>query len=100
SFEGRVFVGPASERISTAREGLDGMKNRPEIAFRCGPLALHEIKLSLNPTNAASEIIHTSASTQRGFSLPQVAELSNKIGLGYQMAFRNQGSEFMVPSVI
>ena len=37
SVEGRVFAGPATERISGAREGLSNMQTRPEIAFRCGP---------------------------------------------------------------
>jgi RHS repeat-associated protein len=98
----RVFVGPASEKINSARMGLDGMKNRPGIAFRCGPFALQQIKLSLTPTNAAAEteVIYNSASTQQGFSLPQVAELSRKIGLDYQMAFRDGDGEFIVPSVV
>ena len=38
SVEGRAFSGPATERITGAREGLWNMENRPEIAFRCGPL--------------------------------------------------------------
>src|SRR5215831_6477406 len=63
--------------------------------------------------------ILNSASTQQGFSLTQVAELSKKVGLNYQMAFRersngnagagsskskikNQKSkiDFVVPSVV
>lgn len=47
SVEGRAFSGPATERITGAREGLWNMENHPEIAFRCGPLALHRIKLFL-----------------------------------------------------
>lgn len=103
SVEGRVFVGPATEKISGARQGLSNMKERPEIAFRCGPLALHRIKLALdpkNPANAATLDIHASASTQKGFSLAQVAELSHKVGLNYQMAFRKKGAPFVVPSVV
>jgi RHS repeat-associated protein len=97
--EGRVFGGPATEKISGARAGLSNMKERPEVAFRCGPLALHRIKVSQNPTNAADVTICKTASTQQGFSLPQVAELSQKVGLNYQMAFREKGA-FVVPSVI
>jgi ABC-type bacteriocin/lantibiotic exporter with double-glycine peptidase domain len=40
-----------------------------------------------------------SASTQKGCSLPQVAEFSKKIGLNYEMAFREKG-EFVAPSVV
>ncbi|PYJ60145.1 MAG: peptidase C39, bacteriocin processing [Verrucomicrobia bacterium] len=100
SVEGRVFTGPATERISGARQGLSNMKDRPEIAFRCGPLALHRIKLSLNPKDGGDAAIYKSASTQKGFSLPQVAELSKQIGLNYQMAFREKGAAFVVPSVV
>lgn len=100
SVEGRVFLGPATEKIVGAREGLWTMKNRPEIAFRCGPLALHRIKLAIDPKNPGTEQIFKSASTQQGFSLPQVAALSKKIGLNYQMAFREKGSAFVAPSVV
>ena len=100
SLKGRVFVGPATEKITGAREGLWNMENRPEIAFRCGPLALLRIKLAVDPHHPATDIIGKSASTQKGFSLPQVAELSQKIGLNYQMAFREKGGAFVVPSVV
>src|SRR2546426_636964 len=62
SVEGRVFLGPATERISGARQGLANMQNRPEIAFRCGPLALHRLKLSLNPKDSGDAAIYKSAS--------------------------------------
>jgi RHS repeat-associated protein len=100
SLEGRVFAGPATERITGAREGLWNMQNRPEISFRCGPLALHQIKLSLTPDNPGSELVHASASTQEGFSLPQVAELSQQLGLNFQLAFREKDAAFVVPSVV
>ncbi len=100
SVEGRVFLGPATERISGARQGLANMKDRPEIAFRCGPLALHRIKLSLNPKDGGDAAIYKSASTEKGFSLPQVGELSKQIGLNYQMAFREKGAAFAVPSIV
>jgi RHS repeat-associated protein len=76
------------------------MKNRPEISFRCGPLALHRIKTATDPQPEAAMAIFDSASTQKGFSLTQVAELSKKIGLNYQMAFREKGGVFIVPSVL
>jgi RHS repeat-associated protein len=100
SVANRVFVGPATEKISGARAGLANMKERPEIAFRCGSLALHRIKIALEPGNPGNLIIHESASTQKGFSLPQVADLAKKVGLNYQMAFREKGAAFIVPSVV
>ena len=99
SVEGHVFIGPATERITGAREGLWNMLNRPEIAFRCGPFALQRIMLSLDPTNSKTELIHASASTPKGFSLLQTEKLSQELGLYFQMAFRAKDAVFVVPSV-
>lgn len=95
-----MFSGPATERIVGAREGLWSMRNRPEISFRCGPLALHRIKLSVDPQNPGTDLIRAAASTQRGFSLLQVAELSHQLGLCFRMAYHEKGAEFVVPSVV
>jgi len=100
SIEGRAFCGPATEKIAGAREGLVSMRLRPEISFRCGPLALHRIKLALHPHDPRTALIEAAASTQQGFSLRQVADLSEKVGLEFQMAFRDQGAEFVIPSVV
>jgi RHS repeat-associated protein len=114
SVEGRVFMGPATEKITGGREGLWNMQHRPEISFRCGPMALQRIVLSSrglqtsSATNALKEIF-SSVSTQNGFSLTQLAELSKKVGLNYQMAYRPMGAsarlagqtgDFVVPSVV
>ena len=93
SVEARGFVGAATERITGAREGLWNMQTKPEISFKRGPYALQQILLSdplllaSAPTNALMEI-RGFPSTQQGCSLPQVAGLSKKAGLNYQMAFR------------
>ncbi|MDB6133281.1 MAG: hypothetical protein JWM59_1524 [Verrucomicrobiales bacterium] len=100
SVEGRVFTGPATERLHEAREGLWTMKNDPGIAFRCGPLALHRIQLAADPGNARHDLVHRSVSTRDGFSLPQVAELSREMGLDCRMAFREPGAEVAVPAVV
>src|SRR5262249_51655815 len=100
----RVFVGSATEKIIGAREGLWMMQNKPEVSFKCGPYALQRILASDQrlaasaPTNALTEIA-SAASTSRGCSLPEVAELSKKVGLNYQMAFRKSG-ELHVPCVV
>jgi len=110
SVEQRVFLGGATERINMAREALSMMQHQPGISFRCGPLALQSIKRSLDPQAPIEPEILNSASTQQGFSLPQVAELSKKVGLNYRMAFRGSSKseirnpkseiEFVVPSVL
>ncbi len=100
SVDARVFVGPATELIAGAREGLWNMQHRPEIAFRCGPLALHRIKRLSGESAEAEMVIFHSASTRKGLSLSQVAELSRVVGLNYQMAFRARPVDFVVPSVV
>jgi RHS repeat-associated protein len=105
SVEQRVFIGGATERISLAREALWMMQNKPGVSFRCGPLALQRILLSdqsllASAATNAMMAIFNSASTQQGFSLPQVAELSKQIGLNYQMAYREKTGDFAVPSVV
>ncbi len=105
SVERRVFIGGAAERINQAREALSMMQHQPGISFRCGPLALQSILrsdqrlLTSSPANAMMEVFD-SASTQQGFSLSQVAELSRKLGLNYQMVFRENDGNFSIPSVV
>jgi len=96
----RGFCGPATEKIAAARAGLGEMRTRPEVSFRCGPLALHRIMLAVHPENPRSPLIAASESTQRGFSLYQLKELSQQLGLHYRMAFRESGADLVVPSVV
>ncbi|MCW5554807.1 MAG: hypothetical protein KIS67_21920 [Verrucomicrobiae bacterium] len=100
----KPFGDHGSERINQARDALWMMRHQPEVSFRCGPLALHSILrsdaklLSLCGTNALKGLLG-SASTTNGFSLSQVAELSTKIGLNYQMAFRGTAGTGSTPSL-
>lgn len=100
SVKDRAFSGPATEKIVGAREGLHNMRTRPEVSFRCGPLALHRVKLAVEPQNPRSDLVHAAQSTQQGCSLLQVAELSRKLGLEFQMAYRQPGAQFIVPCVV
>jgi RHS repeat-associated protein len=100
SVEGQVFLGAATERVNLAREALWNMKNRPEISFRCGPLALQSIRRFLNSNATLPGELLESASTQKGLSLKQVAELAQKVGLNYRIAFREKGAPIIFPSVV
>jgi len=100
SVEQRGFVGGAAERINIVRESLWRMRTRPDVSFRCGPLALQSVKRALDPQAPVDAAIRDSVSTPSGFSLPEVAELSKKVGLNYQMAFREARSSIVVPSVV
>jgi YD repeat-containing protein len=97
---GRTFSGPGYLKIIGAQEGLWMMKNKPEIAFFCGPQALACIKMAVEPSYPAMDVLRNAASTQRGCSLPYLAELSRKMGLNYQMAFREKDGAFVAPSVV
>jgi Peptidase C39 family len=100
SVETRAFCGPATEKFAAAREGLWNMHTRPEISFRCGPLALFSIKRAIQPDDPLISLINSAMSTPKGLSLCQVAELSRKVGLDFQMAFRNKDASFVIPAVV
>jgi RHS repeat-associated protein len=95
-----AMTGPDAERVRGAKDGLWSMENTPEIAFRCGPLALDRIRSYRNSTNALHPVIWSSKSTTNGMSLTEVAKLSTDLGMNYQLAFRSPGSKFVVPSVV
>ena len=99
SVEGRSLTGAATEDRADAAEGLAMMRQRPDLSFRCGPLALERIALSQG-NKAALPVLEQAASTMRGTSLVQLLELSKKAGLNYQMAYRTPGSEIIVPAVV
>jgi RHS repeat-associated protein len=100
SIEGRVLRGPGAEKVAGARQGLWTMQHQPEISFRCGPLALDRIIAYQNPGKGGQLLIQNSSSTTNGFSLSQVALLSQQVGLNYQMAYRTKGAPFVVPAVV
>jgi len=100
SIKGRSIMGAAEEKISGARQGLWTMQHRPEVAFRCGPLALDRINAYQDPSKAGSLLVRDSKSTTNGFSLDQVAELSRQLGMNYQMAYRTRGSALLLPAVV
>jgi RHS repeat-associated protein len=100
SIKGRVIRGSAEGKISGARQGLWTMQNRPEVAFRCGPLALDRINAYQNPPKAGSALVRDSKSTTNGISLSQVADLAQELGMNYQMAYRTRGAAVLMPAVV
>jgi RHS repeat-associated protein len=100
SIENRPVRGGAAARVADVRAALWMMKNRPQVCFRCGPLALRNILKATGKGNAGDAEIFKSASTQKGCSLAQVAGLSRTVGLDYQMAFRTDRAPFLVPAVV
>jgi RHS repeat-associated protein len=100
--EGRSFQGSASEKIAGARQGLWLMQNRPEDAFRCGPMALDRIRARENPALAFDPKVIASRSTLKGMSLTDVNALAKELGMDYTMVKRDPGASMVaiVPAVI
>ncbi len=76
------------------------MENRPENAFRCGPMALDRILLATNQRHGVRKEIFEAHSTSQGMSLGQVEELAKTLGMKYQMAKRTPGAQVIIPSVV
>ncbi len=98
--KGRVMSSATSEKIEGAREGLWLMRNRPQDAFRCGPMALNQIRAFQHPGIHTDKLIFNSHSTTKGMSLFSVCELANQLGMDYQMAKRQPGGEVIMPAVV
>lgn len=96
----RDVHGPATEKLTAAREGLSLMRNEPGMAFRCGPMALDRIRAAANPADAFHPKIANTLSTRRGTSLYQLAALASSLKMNYQMAFRKPGAVVVVPGVV
>src|SRR5260370_3640299 len=97
--KGRPMHGAGAANISAASQGLAEMRTRPQDAFRCGPMALHRICLLQRRTDGVMAL-ENSRSTTRGTSLVQVVELAHKVGLDFQMAYREPGAVLIVPAVM
>ncbi len=96
----RPMRGQVPRNLRGARDGLWSMEHRPEVSFRCGPLALDRICFATDRAKAGNQLIQDSQSTTKGFSAMQVAELSHRLGMNYQVAFREPGAEIILPAVV
>jgi RHS repeat-associated protein len=100
-FGDRRLAGPATELMAGAKQALWLMRHRPEVAFRCGPLALKSISKVLPDSDEdVAALVQQSASTYRGYSLSQLEKLSQDMGLYLQMAKRTPGADVVVPCVV
>jgi YD repeat-containing protein len=97
--EGRDVGGSAEEKLRGARQGLWLMTNRPQEAFRCGPMALDRI-LAQTGRPYERDLINNSASTMRGMSLTQVRDLSSNLDMKLRMAWREPGADIPLPAVV
>jgi Peptidase C39 family len=96
----RNLTGPGTQLIGAAHAALWMMKSQPDFSFRCGPLALEAILAHTDPRRTPNRLIMESKSSTNGCSLSQVTELSRRLGLNYQAAFRSPGSPLLFPAVV
>jgi RHS repeat-associated protein len=112
SVDGRQLIGPATELVAGAKQGLWMMDNNPGVAYLCGPNALRRLALlekSSDPSSASAsshpgapemKLLERYQSGPQGVSLGQVAELAKAAKLAYRPAFRVGNTPIPVPSVV
>lgn len=98
--KGRVLTGTMESKVEDARDGLWLMKNRPDIAFKCGPLSINSLVYLDKEILGRDPFVEQMKSTSQGTNLAQIHSLADKCGLKLQMAKRETGAPFIVPSVL
>jgi len=99
--QSREFLGSSAQIVVDLKDALALMKHDPGHSFRCGPLALAEIRASQHLSGRAEdEKILTAQSTSQGCSLLQVANLAEAAGMKYQAAKRDPGAALITPAVV
>jgi RHS repeat-associated protein len=96
----RELSGTIHERIEEAKQGLWLMKNRPEIAFRCGPLAVESLLRVARPDAPVDPRIAATPSTRQGTSLAQMKALAMSVGMKMQIAHRDRGAALLLPALV
>jgi RHS repeat-associated protein len=98
--EGRDLNPALSEKVRGARQGLWLMLNRPEDAFRCGPMALNKICGGKVSPELFDEKLFHSRSTTQGICLSSVCDLAGELGMKFQMARREPGAPVILPALV
>ena len=96
----RKFLGSSAQEVADLRDALALMKYDPGHSFRCGPLALAEIRRSQHITDAGDQVIRAEKSTSKGCSFVQIANLAAAAGMEYQLAKRDPGAPVITPAVV
>lgn len=98
--KGRFFTDDARVQLQRAHEGLSLMKDEPGVSFRCGPYALSNVCMAMKGS-VPQNFLESSFSTEKGFSLSEVAEMSaQKLQMPVKMIKLNAGASIPVPSVM
>jgi RHS repeat-associated protein len=98
SNEARTLTGRSGQILRNAKEGLYLMRNRPDLAFLCGPTALQSI---YNQQHGRPNLqLREERSTPHGVSLARLGELSSEVGMEFQLAYRERGASLITPAVV
>jgi RHS repeat-associated protein len=98
--DGRAVSGSAAEKISGAQAGYWLMQNKPEDAFRCGPMAIDRILAYQNPNYRRDPRLIESRSTINGTSLLQMRDFAASLGLRMRIARRGPDADVVVPAMV
>ena len=96
----RPIGGPATEMIQGARDGLGMFLTDYKHAYLCGPKALVNVLKVLKASNKQILIADRALSGPHGYSLSQLAALTDKTKLKYTLIHRTPGQPIPVPAII
>jgi hypothetical protein len=95
----RIMAEPHLAQIwRRTAEAVYHMKKKPGIAYKCGVYALNNVARHLQGRRVGglSEI----PSPESGFTLAELAAFSAEFKIGVGPAFREEGADFVIPSVV
>ena len=99
--EGREVGGSAGEKLAASKQAIWLMENVPEKSFRCGPLGLDRILAYGRTDHRLDPRIAEAESTKDGTSLAAMLGLANSLGMGMQMAKRDDATApSLVPALV
>jgi len=94
------LVPSVRSKMLNVHAGLATMEKRPEISFKCGPYALESLLSSIAGKPVYHAPVFKENSTDKGTNLARLKDLSDELGLHYQVAKRSSGAAFIVPAVM
>jgi RHS repeat-associated protein len=101
TFDRRLDGGPLQELFLATQEGFQRMVKEPEVAYRCGTLAVVGVGRALALPNVDLRMVMETPSPESGFSLSMLGALSAGAGLPLVPLLRPVGDErLVVPSVV
>lgn len=96
----RPMIGNAAEQLDQARTGLWVMRHKPEVAFRCGSLALVNVSLLSNAPQKVKRALLEARSPTTGFSLADLESMTAEANWPQKAIQIDANASIPVPSVV